>query len=114
LEVVQYIKDTFHEGKCEIAAIGKPTCIFWSLKVDYNFYELNVFLNFQAEDGKLMADPETGEFWGFFGGFAPLPRKAASDNDKSAESHSPKLLRYNVVSVFPLIFFVSGCTTILS
>ena len=23
LEVVQYIKDTFHEGKCEIAAIGK-------------------------------------------------------------------------------------------
>lgn len=65
LEVVQYIKDTYHEGKCEIAAI---------------------------EDGKLMADPETGEFWGFFGGFAPLPRKAASDNDKSADSHSTKLL----------------------
>jgi hypothetical protein len=81
------------------------------LKVDYSFYELNVFLNFQAEDGKLMADPETGEFWGFFGGFAPLPRKAASDNDKSADSHSTKLLRYNVVSVFPLMFFVSGCTT---
>ncbi|CAJ2637793.1 villin-4-like [Trifolium pratense] len=66
LEVVQYIKDTYHEGKCEIAAI---------------------------EDGKLMADPETGEFWGFFGGFAPLPRKTASDNDKPADSRSPKLLR---------------------
>ncbi|WJX24014.1 Villin-4 [Trifolium repens] len=66
LEVVQHIKDTYHEGKCEIAAI---------------------------EDGKLMADPETGEFWGFFGGFAPLPRKTASDNDKSADSRSPKLLR---------------------
>ncbi|XP_063946445.1 villin-4-like [Daucus carota subsp. sativus] len=51
LEVVQYIKDTYHDGKCEIAAI---------------------------EDGKLMADAETGEFWGLFGGFAPLPRKTAT------------------------------------
>jgi hypothetical protein len=67
------------------------------------FYELNVFLYFQAEDGKLMADPETGEFWGFFGGFAPLPRKTASDNDKSADSRSPKLLRYDVISVSPLV-----------
>lgn len=25
LEVVQYIKDTYHGGKCEIAAIGKCT-----------------------------------------------------------------------------------------
>ncbi|CAL0301513.1 unnamed protein product [Lupinus luteus] len=65
LEVVQYIKDTYHEGKCEIAAI---------------------------EDGKLMADPETGEFWGFFGGFAPLPRKTATGDDKSVASHPPKLL----------------------
>lgn len=24
------------------------------------------------EDGKLMADAEAGEFWGLFGGFAPL------------------------------------------
>ncbi|WCJ19623.1 villin putative [Euphorbia peplus] len=48
LKVVEYIKDTYHDGKCEIAAI---------------------------EDGILTADAETGEFWGFFGGFAPLPRK---------------------------------------
>lgn len=65
LEVVQYIKDTYHDGKCEVAAI---------------------------EDGKLMADAETGEFWGFFGGFAPLPRKTASDEDKTVDSHSTKLL----------------------
>ncbi|KAL2340302.1 hypothetical protein Fmac_008242 [Flemingia macrophylla] len=65
LEVVQYIKDTYHEGKCEVAAV---------------------------EDGKLMADPETGEFWGFFGGFAPLPRKTASDDDKPTDSCPPKLL----------------------
>ncbi|XP_015866055.2 villin-4 [Ziziphus jujuba] len=65
LEVVQYIKDTYHDGKCEIATI---------------------------EDGKLMADSETGEFWGFFGGFAPLPKKTASDEDKTVDSHSTKLL----------------------
>ncbi|KAF7838016.1 villin-4 [Senna tora] len=65
LEVVQYIKDTYHDGKCEVAAI---------------------------EDGKLMADSETGEFWGFFGGFAPLPRKPASDDDNHVDSHPPKLL----------------------
>ncbi|XP_077214981.1 villin-4-like [Tasmannia lanceolata] len=64
LEVVQYIKDTYHDGKCEVAAV---------------------------EDGKLMADAETGEFWGFFGGFAPLPRKAATD-DRKADTFSTKLL----------------------
>ncbi|KAM7477873.1 hypothetical protein LguiA_026086 [Lonicera macranthoides] len=62
LEVVQYIKDTYHDGKCEIAAI---------------------------EDGKLMADAETGEFWGFFGGFAPLPRKTASNDAKSNDALFP-------------------------
>ncbi|KAL3744025.1 hypothetical protein ACJRO7_013301 [Eucalyptus globulus] len=66
LEVVQYIKDTYHHGKCDIAAI---------------------------EDGKLMADSETGEFWGFFGGFAPLPRKTASEEDKNVGIYPTKLLR---------------------
>ncbi|XP_004507882.1 villin-4-like isoform X2 [Cicer arietinum] len=65
LEVVQYIKDTYHDGKCEVASI---------------------------EDGKLMADSESGEFWGLFGGFAPLPRKTVSDDDKPVASHPPKLL----------------------
>lgn len=40
-----------------------------------------------------MADPETGEFWSFFGGFAPLPRKTTSGEDKPVESHPPKLSR---------------------
>ncbi|XP_076914396.1 villin-5-like [Bidens hawaiensis] len=48
IDVVKYISDTYHDSKCDIAAI---------------------------EDGRLMADPEAGEFWTFFGGFAPLPRK---------------------------------------
>ncbi|KAJ4957491.1 hypothetical protein NE237_024602 [Protea cynaroides] len=65
LEVVQYIKDTYHDGKCEVAAI---------------------------EDGKLMADAETGEFWSLFGGFAPLPRKVATEDDNTFDAFSTKLL----------------------
>ncbi|KAL3535455.1 hypothetical protein ACH5RR_003916 [Cinchona calisaya] len=64
LEVVQYVKDTYHDGKCEIAAI---------------------------EDGKLMADADSGEFWGFFGGFAPLPRKTTTDEAKSTDVVSTRL-----------------------
>ncbi|XP_073150097.1 villin-4-like [Henckelia pumila] len=64
LEVVQYVKDTYHDGKCEIAAI---------------------------EDGKLMADADSGEFWGFFGGFAPLPRKTTTNECKNTDLTSPKL-----------------------
>ncbi|GLT97473.1 hypothetical protein SLE2022_150350 [Rubroshorea leprosula] len=66
LEVVQYIKDSYHDGKCEVAAV---------------------------EDGKLMADTETGEFWSFFGGFAPLPRKMANSEDKTVDSYPTKLQR---------------------
>ncbi|KAI4381125.1 hypothetical protein MLD38_007233 [Melastoma candidum] len=67
LEVVQYLKDTYHDGKCDIAAI---------------------------EDGRLMADSESGEFWVFFGGFAPLPRKAAPEEDnKSSDQSVVKLFR---------------------
>ncbi|XP_042001332.1 villin-4-like [Salvia splendens] len=63
LEVVQHIKDTYHDGKCEIAAV---------------------------EDGKLMADAAAGEFWNIFGGFAPLPRKVYSA-PKSPRIAHPKL-----------------------
>lgn len=46
---------------------------------------------FFKEDGKLMADADAGEFWGLFGGFAPLPRKAASVSVRKLDS-SVKLL----------------------
>ncbi|KAK1399798.1 villin-4 [Heracleum sosnowskyi] len=58
LEVVQYIKDTYHDGKCEIAAI---------------------------EDERLMADAESGEFWGLFGGYAPLPKRTATNDAQSID-----------------------------
>lgn len=42
-----------------------------------------------------MADAEAGEFWGFFGGFAPLPRKMtiSEENNNIVHSHSTKLYR---------------------
>nr|GME21319.1 villin-4-like isoform X1 [Ipomoea batatas] len=66
LEVVQCIRDTYHDGKCEVAAI---------------------------EDGKLMSDADTGEFWGLFGGFAPLPRKTTKGDTKSADALFSRLYR---------------------
>lgn len=38
-----------------------------------------------------MADVEAGEFWGFFGGFAPLPRKTASEEVVIEEASPAKL-----------------------
>jgi hypothetical protein len=46
-----------------------------------------------VEDGKLMADAEAGEFWALFGGFAPLPRKTASDETGEDMEAAVKLLR---------------------
>ncbi|KAD4981896.1 hypothetical protein E3N88_18567 [Mikania micrantha] len=51
LEVVQYIKENKHKGECEVATI---------------------------EDGKFVGDAEVGEFWNFFGGYAPIPRDPPS------------------------------------
>ncbi|KAG8095167.1 hypothetical protein GUJ93_ZPchr0012g19987 [Zizania palustris] len=65
LEVVQYLKDTNHEGKCDVGAV---------------------------EDGKLMADADAGEFWGLFGGFAPLPRKPFFELNGKDTIFSSKLI----------------------
>jgi len=90
LEVVQYIKDTFHEGKCEIASVGEhlysPRVVSGTRLSRYDC------LHFFLEDGRMMADPEAGEFWGFFGGFAPLPRRAPAEGNEKHEETAIKLL----------------------
>ncbi|GJN39013.1 hypothetical protein PR202_gb28103 [Eleusine coracana subsp. coracana] len=75
LEVVQYLKDTNHDGKCEVAAV---------------------------EDGKLMADADAGEFWGLFGGFAPLPRKTFSELNGKGSAFTSKLICLNKGQVVPI------------
>lgn len=57
------------------------------------YYNFSFLFFDNVEDGKLMADADTGEFWGLFGGFAPLPRKTAIDETKSLDVLSTKLYR---------------------
>uniref|UniRef100_A0A6N2L2L2 Gelsolin-like domain-containing protein n=1 Tax=Salix viminalis TaxID=40686 RepID=A0A6N2L2L2_SALVM len=59
LEVVQYIKENKHGGTCEVATV---------------------------EDGKLVGDPDVGEFWSFFGGYAPIPKDLPSCAEKQSDS----------------------------
>ncbi|XP_010922147.1 villin-2 [Elaeis guineensis] len=68
LEVIQYLKDKYHEGKCDVAII---------------------------DDGKLQAESDTGEFWVLFGGFAPIGKKTVSEDDHTLESTPGKLYSIN-------------------
>ncbi|WOL06707.1 villin-3-like [Canna indica] len=68
LEVVQYLKDTYHEGKCDVAII---------------------------DDGKLQAESDSGEFWVIFGGFAPLGKKVVNEDEIVLETTPAKLYSVN-------------------
>lgn len=68
LEVIQHLKDKYHEGKCDVAII---------------------------DDGKLVAESDSGEFWVLFGGFAPIGKKAISEDDLVPEATSAKLYSIN-------------------
>lgn len=54
LEVIQFLKDTYHEGTCNVAIV---------------------------DDGKLQAEGDSGEFWVIFGGFAPIGKKVVADDE---------------------------------
>ncbi|EFJ08608.1 hypothetical protein SELMODRAFT_235997 [Selaginella moellendorffii] len=64
LEVVQFIKDNDHDGKCAVAIV---------------------------EDGKMAAEADAGEFWGLFGGFAPIGKKASIKENEDEDPGSGKL-----------------------
>ncbi|XP_077218177.1 villin-2-like [Tasmannia lanceolata] len=64
LEVIQFLKEKYHEGKCDVAII---------------------------DDGKLVAESDSGEFWVLFGGFAPIGKKTSSDDDLTLETSPGKL-----------------------
>nr|XP_011460943.1 PREDICTED: villin-1 isoform X2 [Fragaria vesca subsp. vesca] len=64
LEVVQYIKENKHSGNCEVATV---------------------------EDGKFVGDPDVGEFWSLFGGYAPIPQDSPSPVQKQSEAPFVKL-----------------------
>ncbi|KAK2976889.1 hypothetical protein RJ640_010812 [Escallonia rubra] len=64
LEVIQFLKEKYHEGKCDVAIV---------------------------DDGKLHAESDSGEFWVIFGGFAPISKKIASEDDVIPEKTAGKL-----------------------
>ncbi|KAG9134742.1 hypothetical protein Leryth_001049 [Lithospermum erythrorhizon] len=68
LEVIQFLKDKYHEGTCNVAIV---------------------------DDGKLQAEGDSGEFWVLFGGFAPLGKKIPSEDDILPERTAPTL--YSIV-----------------
>ncbi|PUZ41033.1 hypothetical protein GQ55_9G470900 [Panicum hallii var. hallii] len=68
LEVIQHLKEKYHDGVCNVAIV---------------------------DDGKLQAESDSGEFWVLFGGFAPIGKKAISDDDVVLETTAPKLYSIN-------------------
>ncbi|RDX66780.1 Villin-2, partial [Mucuna pruriens] len=58
LEVIQLLKEKYHEGKCDVAIVSHI-----------------------ADDGKLDTESDSGEFWVLFGGFAPIVKKVISEDD---------------------------------
>ncbi|WCJ29222.1 villin-like 1 [Euphorbia peplus] len=59
-----YVQDTKHGGKCEVATI---------------------------EDGKFVGDSDVGEFWSLFGGYAPIPRDPPSGTQTDFDASSVQL-----------------------
>ncbi|KAA8518168.1 hypothetical protein F0562_015642 [Nyssa sinensis] len=68
LEVIQFLKEKHHKGTCNVAIV---------------------------DDGKLQAESDSGEFWVIFGGFAPIGKKVASEDDVIPEKTPAKL--YSIV-----------------
>ncbi|KAF9593278.1 hypothetical protein IFM89_021034 [Coptis chinensis] len=75
LEVIQFLKDQYHEGKSEVAIV---------------------------EDGKLQTESDSGEFWVIFGGYAPIGKKAASEDDITLETTPGKLYSISDGQVTPV------------
>ncbi|GFP87748.1 villin-2 [Phtheirospermum japonicum] len=68
LEVIQFLKEKYHEGTCNVAIV---------------------------DDGKLQAESDSGEFWVLFGGFAPLGKKVTTEDDIIPEKTNPQL--YSII-----------------
>ncbi|TYG47981.1 hypothetical protein E1A91_D11G376200v1 [Gossypium mustelinum] len=64
LEVVQFLKEKYHDGTCSVAIV---------------------------EDGELYTRSNSGEFWVLLGGFAPLNKKTTGEDDVIPETTPTKL-----------------------
>ncbi|XP_060177339.1 villin-2-like [Lycium barbarum] len=75
LEVIQFLKDKYHEGTCDVAIV---------------------------DDGNLQAETDSGSFWVLFGGFAPIGKKVATEDDIVPEKTLAKLYSITDGQVSPM------------
>lgn len=75
LEVIQFLKEKYHEGTCDVAIV---------------------------DDGNLQAESDSGSFWVLFGGFAPISKKVITEDDIVPEKTPPKLCSITDGQVSPL------------
>lgn len=75
LEVIQFLKEKYHEGTCDVAIV---------------------------DDGNLQAESDSGSFWVLFGGFAPISKKVISEDDIVPEKTPPKLFSITDGQVSPV------------
>ncbi|KAK8546213.1 hypothetical protein V6N12_027008 [Hibiscus sabdariffa] len=75
LEVIQFLKDKYHDGVCKVAIV---------------------------DDGKLDTESDSGEFWVLFGGFAPIGKKVSHEDDIIPETTPAKLYSITNGKVTPM------------
>lgn len=101
LEVIQFLKEKYHDGMCDVAIVGKALrymVLYCSLSPKYfkaphsDLLFMHVLLSV-LDDGKLDTESDSGEFWVLFGGFAPIGKKAPSEDDVVPEKFPAKLYR---------------------
>ncbi|XP_035831733.1 myosin tail region-interacting protein MTI1 isoform X11 [Helianthus annuus] len=81
LEVIQFLKDKYHEGTCNV-----------------------------GDDGKLQAEGDSSEFWVIFGGFAPIGKRVLSDDDVIPKRTPGKLYSSQVKTNQPTTHQASQAT----
>lgn len=57
-------------------------------------WNCSLYLLHTPDDGNLQAESDSGSFWVLFGGFAPIGKKVASEDDIVPEKTPAKLYRY--------------------
>lgn len=101
LEVIQFLKDKYHEGTCDVAIVGEY-CLGFVLPLHSFYYFTFASLSYDkiwhsttvSDDGKLQTESDSGAFWVLFGGFAPIGKKVATEDDIVLEKSPGKLFRY--------------------
>ncbi|KAG8479777.1 hypothetical protein CXB51_029268 [Gossypium anomalum] len=116
LEVVQFLKEKYHDGTCSVAIVGKDALIYSNKQCSYSGFStsLEVLIELRAkfiylagtlssltcicmniftltEDGELYTRSNSGEFWVLLGGFAPLNKKATAEDDVIPDTTRTKL-----------------------